>query len=397
MLSKARKQGKDLAVPTVSLYIHWPFCLSKCPYCDFNSHVAKTIDQKRWLDAYVKELRWAAARWSVRPILRSLFFGGGTPSLMAPYVVAGIIEEAGLLFQKNESCEVTLEANPSTFERGRFQDFRASGVNRLSLGVQSFDEKALVFLGRRHSAEEAKEAIHASQKIFPRVSFDLIYGLKDQNLEDWRAQLREAGAFAPSHVSCYQLTFEPGTAFYTRFKRQELSYPTDDLAVAFDKETEAFWDTRGLHRYEVSNYAAPGEESCHNLAYWESAQTVGIGPGAHGRPHIAGVRHREVRHRAPEVWLTAVEKDGHGSKESVPLSQEACLEEWLMMGLRLTKGVRTEDAEEVTGRSWKSWGLEEKVACLRREGLVCIKKGALWVTQQGRLRLNSVLSFIFSS
>lgn len=381
---------------TLALYIHWPFCLSKCPYCDFNSHVAASVDETLWEEALLAELKTLSARLPRNTHVQSIYFGGGTPSLMPPTLVEKLITVVVTLFHTDEKLEITLEANPGTFDQERFAAFRTAGVNRLSLGIQSFEDAALRFLGRVHNSAEALQALASSFRLFPRVSFDLIYGLQDQTKESWQTQLDKAASFDPSHISCYQLTFEPNTAFYTRYKRGDLIYPDEPLAIELDHLTEAFWQAQGLRRYEVSNYATPGFESQHNLAYWRSAPTLGIGPGAHGRPHLNGQRHAEVTARAPETWLKHVQAEGHALVQSTPLSPRERLEEWLLMGLRLTEGVALPDAKNLTGQTWTSWALEHKAQTLQDEGLVEVSPTHLRATGQGRLKLNSVLGFLLS-
>ena len=376
-----------------ALYIHWPFCLSKCPYCDFNSHVQNHLGTQEMVDALCTELETLAMRVSVKNGLRSIFFGGGTPSLMPPKSVERLIQKAQEHLGLAESCEITLEANPTTFEKERFSDFLSAGVNRLSIGIQSFDDEKLKILGRTHSALEARRALEHSRAVFPAVSFDLMYGLPNQTLNHWQDELETAASFEPTHISCYQLTFEPGTAFYTRYDRGELTYPEEDLALSFDGMTEDFWSTRGLTRYEVSNYAKTGFQSRHNLAYWQYEPTLGIGPGSHGRPFLGGIRHREVTFRNPQTWLKAVQQKGHGLQNSVPLSTHDLFEERLMMGLRLTRGVQMEHFDRCAIQK-----LKKRVSVLKKEGLVEIDhKNTLKTTSSGRMRLNSVVRFLCES
>ena len=372
-----------------ALYIHWPFCLSKCPYCDFNSHVQIHLGSDDMVAALCLELQTLAQRFVHPQKLQSIFFGGGTPSLMPPLGVEKLISCAEKSLGLVPDCEITLEANPTNFERTRFKDFHRAGVNRLSIGVQSFQGDMLKVLGRNHNAGQARAAIAHSQDIFERTSFDLMYGLPGQSVEAWQEELREAAVFEPTHMSCYQLTFEPGTAFYTRYHRGELNYPQDDVATEFDDLTETFWAQRGLKRYEVSNYAKPGYESRHNLSYWFYEPTLGVGPGAHGRPVLAGKKRREVTHRHPETWLEAVQKNGHGLKESLPLSPSDIFEERLMMGLRLSGGVSFQNFSAKERQA-----LRARADILVQTGLVDVKKNALRVTPQGRLRLNSVVRFM---
>lgn len=377
---------------TISLYIHWPFCVSKCPYCDFNSHVAKSLDADLWEQSLLTELKTLGGRISPETTLETIYFGGGTPSLMRPETVQKLIDSATKMLGTGTSIEITLEANPTTFEEKKFKNFRQAGVNRLSLGIQSFDDSSLRFLGRAHDAKQALSALENAFVIFPRVSFDLIYGLPKQTLPAWRGQLAQAALFSPSHISCYQLTFEPGTPFYTRFQRGDLTYPSDTKALQFDRVTEKFWEQYGLKRYEVSNYAKPGYESRHNLAYWQRKPTLGIGPGAHGRPLIKDILYAEETHRAPETWLSHVQKQGHGLKRSVTLAPKERLLEWLLMGLRLANGINPLDCTKQTGQTLRAWGLEEPIEDLAQQGfLICTPK-KIKASPQGRACLNAVLT-----
>ncbi len=322
----------------LALYVHWPFCLAKCPYCDFNSHVRERIDQRRFAAALRTELAWEAARLGPRP-LGSIFFGGGTPSLMAPETVADIIDAARRLFVATDDIEITLEANPTSVEAGRLAAFAAAGVNRASLGVQSLREESLRLLGRQHDAAQAVAALGLARKTFPRVSFDLIYARPGQTLADWRAELHEALALAADHLSLYQLTIEPGTAFEGLHRRGGIVLPDDDDAAALYDATAEAAARFGLLAYEVSNYARPGAESRHNLAYWRYGDYAGIGPGAHGRLMLGGTLLATRRHRAPEVWAERVERQGHATTHEEVLSPRERAREMLLMGLRLTEGI----------------------------------------------------------
>ncbi|MGB0919510.1 MAG: radical SAM family heme chaperone HemW [Holosporaceae bacterium] len=388
--------------PPWALYIHWPFCLSKCPYCDFNSHVHKTIPVDRFKAAFLQELETQQNRLKRNTPLQSIFFGGGTPSLMPPQLVADLIQKAKQHFYTSDSLEITLEANPTSFEKEKFQAFKEAGVNRLSLGVQSFNDQDLSFLGRGHNAREAEEALEACAALFPRFSFDLMYGLANQTTKDWQQQLQKAAVLKPTHLSCYQLTFEQGTAFYTRFQRGDLKYPNETNAIAFDTQTESVLAEKGLRRYETSNYAAPGFESQHNLAYWKTHPTLGIGPGSHGRPILHTKPYAEQMLRAPFTWLEAVEKQGHGLQKSSILSPEERLQEWFLMGLRLKAGIATEEALRITGQPFATWHkgpLKERLEALCQQDLLCIsqEKMRIHTTKKGALRLNGILSFLFAA
>lgn len=322
----------------LALYIHWPFCLSKCPYCDFNSHVRADIPRARFAAALRSELAWEAARIGRRP-LGSIFFGGGTPSLMTPDHVAALIADACRLFDPLPDLEITLEANPTSVERAALAGFRQAGVNRVSLGVQALDDAALARLGRQHSAGEARAALAAARAIFPRLSFDLIYARPGQTLPAWRAELAEALAIAGEHLSLYQLTIEPGTAFEGEARQGRLVLPPAEAQAALYEATAEEAAKHGLFAYEVSNYARPGAESRHNLAYWRYADYAGIGAGAHGRLVLAGGRIATRRHRAPEPWAERVERIGHGSTAETPIDAATAATEALLMGLRLAEGI----------------------------------------------------------
>ncbi len=302
----------------LALYIHWPFCLAKCPYCDFNSHVRERIDQARFAAGLRAELAWEAARLGRRRLV-SIFFGGGTPSLMDPATVAALIGDATRLFAPVADLEITLEANPTSVEAARLAGFRDAGVNRLSLGVQALDDVSLAALGRRHSAAEAIAALEIARALFPRFSFDLITARPGQTLAAWRAELRRALALAADHLSLYQLTIEPGTGFEALHRTGRLVLPDDDTAAALYDATGEEAARFGLLPYEVSNYARPGLESRHNLQYWRYGDYVGIGPGAHGRITLGDNLLATRRHRAPEPWAERVERHGHGSTEETTL------------------------------------------------------------------------------
>jgi len=381
----------DTTTDPLALYIHWPFCLAKCPYCDFNSHVRERIPQARFAATLRRELAWEAVRLGRRR-LGSIFFGGGTPSLMAPETVALLIEDASRLFEAGPEIEITLEANPTSVEAGKLAAFRAAGVNRVSLGVQSLDPVALEMLGRRHSVGQAVAALEIARRIFPRVSFDLIYARPGQALAAWRAELRQALALAADHLSLYQLTIEPGTAFATLHARGEIVLPDGDdaadLYVATAEEAARF----GLAPYEVSNYAAPGAESRHNLAYWRYADYAGIGPGAHGRISLDGALFTTRRHRAPEVWAERVERDGHGTTDEVALLPLERAREMLLMGLRLADGI---DEGRFAARSGIALDDAVDQGVLRQaveEGYVVRSEGNLVALPEGRLRLDALLA-----
>ncbi|MCP9223218.1 radical SAM family heme chaperone HemW [Erythrobacter sp. LQ02-29] len=317
-----------------ALYIHWPFCLKKCPYCDFNSHVREDVDQAPWLTAMKADMQ-AEAALAGNETLTSIFFGGGTPSLMEARTVAGLLEEAERLWGFAPDIEITCEANPTSFEAARFRDFAAAGVNRVSLGVQSFEPEALRFLGREHSVGEATAALEAAQSIFDRVTFDLIYARPNQSPEEWERELRHGLSFATRHLSLYQLTIEPGTRFATDVRRGDFAPLDDDAAADLFAVTRELTESAGLPAYEISNHATSGKESAHNLTYWRYRDYVGIGPGAHGRRSGLAT----TRHRKPENWLAAIDAEGSGIAETRELSVREQASEALLMGLRLREGI----------------------------------------------------------
>jgi oxygen-independent coproporphyrinogen-3 oxidase len=377
---------------SLALYVHWPFCASKCPYCDFNSHVRERVDHGRWRGALLRELRREAGRAGRRP-LASIFFGGGTPSLMAPETAAALVSEARALFDAPDDLEVTLEANPTGVERGRLAAFREAGVNRLSLGVQSLDEEALRFLGRRHDAREAVAALEAARALFPRLSFDLIYARPGQAEAAWRAELRRALALAADHLSLYQLTIEPGTRFATEHARGAFALPDGDEAAALYSATAEEAARFGLLPYEVSSYARPGAESRHNLQYWRYGDYLGIGPGAHQRLSVdGGALLAARRHRAPEEWLARVERDGHAVTAEEALAPPERMREALLMGLRLAEGVDTVRLEARCGMPFSGAVDPAMLAACEEEGyLERLPGGRLRATAEGRLRLDAML------
>ena len=377
----------------LALYIHWPFCLSRCPYCDFNAHVRDVIPQQRFRAALRRELAWEAARLGRRP-LGSIFFGGGTPSLMDPETVALLLEDARALFDPSPDLEVTLEANPTSIEISRLSALREAGVNRISIGIQSLDATALDSLGRRHSVAQAVAALEIARGLFPRISFDLIYARPGQTIPAWRDELRRALTLAADHLSLYQLTIEPGTAYEALHRRGEIVLPEEDLAAALYDATAEEAARFGLLPYEISNYARPGAESRHNLRYWRYGDYAGIGPGAHGRITLGGRLLATRRHRAPEPWADRVERGGHGLTEETPLTPQETTREMLLMGLRLAEGIAADRFLTRTGRSLES-ALD--AGALRRateEGYVTWHDGRLTATPDGRRRLDALLPFL---
>jgi oxygen-independent coproporphyrinogen-3 oxidase len=377
-------------VEPLALYIHWPFCLAKCPYCDFNSHVRAVLPQARFRAALLAELDWEAARLGRRP-LRSIFFGGGTPSLMEPETVAALIDRARARFDPAADLEITLEANPTSIEAGRFAGYRAAGVNRVSIGVQSLDEAALRMLGRQHSASQAIAALEIGRKIFPRLSFDLIYARPGQMEAAWRAELAQALDLAADHLSLYQLTIEPGTAFEALHRRGAVVLPDEETAAGLYEATAVEAARFGLLPYEVSNYARPGSESRHNLAYWRYGDYLGIGPGAHGRLSLDGRLIATRRHRAPEVWAERVEASGHGAGEDLTVTAEERAREMLLMGLRLSEGIAAARFQARTGVALAD-AIEPDIRAAAVEAGYLVDEGdRLRATPEGRLRLDALL------
>jgi putative oxygen-independent coproporphyrinogen III oxidase len=375
----------------LALYIHWPFCKSKCPYCDFNSHVRDGIEEGRWRRALLAELDHAAAAAPGRRV-SSIFFGGGTPSLMAPATVAALLDCAASRWMLADDVEITLEANPTSVEAARFAALRQAGVNRVSLGVQALEDQALRFLGRGHSAGEAIAAIGLARQHFPRYSFDLIYARPGQALRDWTEELARAVALAGDHLSVYQLTIEAGTAFATAAARGDWQLPDDAIGGDLFEATQEILGAAGLPAYEISNHARPGAECRHNLAYWRYADYVGIGPGAHGRMTEGAQKLATRRFRAPKTWLAAVERKGDGIEESVPLSPEERREEMLMMGLRLARGIERADFRRETGEDIAEAIDRARLADLVEGGFLTLDPNALSATAAGRQRLNAVLA-----
>ncbi len=382
-----------MPAPPLAIYIHWPFCRSKCPYCDFNSHVRERIDEAAWTRALLAELDRQAELARDHQVV-SMFFGGGTPSLMPPETAAALIERVKRHWRTPRKLEITLEANPNSAEAERFAGFAAAGVNRLSLGVQALDPDALKFLGRGHDRDEALAAIRLSQQLFPRTSFDLIYARPGQSLAAWQAELDEALSLAGEHLSLYQLTIEPGTAFHTRAAKGELTVPDDDTGAALFEATQQRLAAAGLPAYEISNHARPGAECRHNLAYWRYEDYLGIGPGAHGRLTRGRVKYATRQRRLPEAWLAAAEKTGDPTEETAAIGRETAVEEMVMMGLRLVEGIARARLEAVAQCDIEAlFGISLKR--LIDGGFVELDRERLRATAAGRQRLNAVLGALF--
>nr|WP_251363715.1 radical SAM family heme chaperone HemW [Epibacterium ulvae] len=368
------------------MYVHWPFCQAKCPYCDFNSHVTKNIDQQVWLHAYEAELDQNAIGTQGR-VLNSIFFGGGTPSLMHPDTVAGVIEKARAIWPFANDIEISLEANPGSVEAGRFAGYRDAGVNRISMGVQALNDLDLRRLGRIHSVAEARKAFDIARGCFDRVSFDMIYARQGQTLDLWQAELKEALAMAIDHLSLYQLTIEDGTAFGDRYAVGRLrDLPTDDKAADMYQATQDICADFGLPGYEISNHARPGAESKHNQIYWRYGDYVGIGPGAHGRVTVGANRIATESFRAPGEWLKSV-FDGSGFTAKDHLTADDAAIEFLMMGMRLREGINIARFARISGNALP----QDRIDHLAEIGMVIISDGRLAATDQGRAVLNAVL------
>ncbi len=374
------------------IYLHWPFCLSKCPYCDFNSHVAATIDQAAWRKALLAELAHFAAETSGR-VVTSIFFGGGTPSLMDPATTAALLESIAARWRLSPDVEITLEANPGTVDAARFSEFRAAGINRLSMGLQALDDASLAFLGRRHDAAGAMAAVDLARRLFPRISFDLIYARPGQAPTAWRAELERAIALAADHLSLYQLTIEPGTAFHPAHARGDFVLPGDDDAAQLFELTQELCDAAGLPAYEVSNHARPGAACRHNLLYWQGGDYLGIGPGAHGRStDRSGTVWAIRQYRAPDRWLSEVAAQGHGTQERVALTAAERQAELVMMGLRLSEGISADRFHQQSGRPLAAALDSSGLATMLEDGFVEWAGAYLRATPKGRLLLNSVIA-----
>ncbi len=381
--------------PGFGVYVHWPFCKSKCPYCDFNSHVRESIDQDRWCRALLRDLEHAAAHSEGRRVT-SVFFGGGTPSLMPAETVSAVIETVGRLWSLDTAAEVSLEANPTSAEADRFAGYASAGVNRLSLGVQALDDRALAFLGRQHSAAEALAALALARNSFQRISFDLIYARPGQSLAAWQDELAQALAQGPEHIALYQLTIEEGTAFQAAARRGEIVLPADDAAAWLYEATARQLGEAGLPGYEISNYARAGAACRHNLTYWRYGDYAGIGPGAHGRLTWDGVKHATRQHRAPEPWLDLVEKQGHGWRSPQPLDWAERRDEMVMMGLRLTGGIATTAFHRVLNASPQEALAADRLGQLEAEGYLTCDEEGLRATAAGRQRLDALLAYLLT-
>ena len=353
----------------ISIYVHWPFCLSKCPYCDFNSHVRENIDEQAMTDALLIELDYFYGLVGKRDV-RSIFFGGGTPSLMSASTVSSLLDRVAKLWNVSSQVEITLEANPTSVEAQKFADFSSAGINRVSLGIQALNDTDLKALGREHSCEEALAAIALAQKYFQRSNFDLIYARMNQNCAQWEKELLQAIDMAAGHLSLYQLTMEKGTAFYSSWRQGDLILPTEDEAADMYQLTNDLCAQHDIHLYEVSNYAKKGEESRHNLTYWTYSDYIGVGAGAHGRISYDGKTYATEQYKKPETWLKSVQFNGHATKLMKHLDQKTMAEEMIMMGLRLADGINLKAFEKKIGRPFHDFIAVERMNHLKAEGFV---------------------------
>ena len=384
------------AAEPFGIYVHWPFCLSKCPYCDFNSHVSARIDHARWRAALKRELAHFHTLAPERTV-SSIFFGGGTPSLMAPETVAAVIDEIRRLWPWNNQVEISLEANPTSVEAEKFAAFREAGVNRVSLGIQALNDRDLAFLGRTHDAAQARAAIAVARDKFERMSFDLIYARPEQSVAAWTAELKQALALAADHISLYQLTIEPETPFFARHAKGEIVLPEDENQAALYEATQEVLDAAGMPAYEVSNHARAGAECRHNLIYWRYHDYAGVGPGAHSRIRVGSpdgtfVTRAIHTHRAPAIWLDRVEKNGEGIAASEPVDRTGRLTEMLMMGLRLAEGIERWRLEAEAGSTIETLFGGPLLADLEEAGYIEPAGDRLTATLEGRQRLNAVIA-----
>jgi putative oxygen-independent coproporphyrinogen III oxidase len=374
------------------VYVHWPFCTAKCPYCDFNSHVRTAIDEDGWVDGILAELEWVAANQNDRPVVESIFFGGGTPSLMRGKSAGRILEKIAALWPMANDPEITLEANPASAEAARFADYRAAGINRVSLGVQALNDADLKKLGRLHDVAEAKAALKMAMGIFDRVSLDLIYARPDQTDAGWREELKQALAFGTDHLSLYQLTIEPETPYAMLHRKGQLHIPDEDLAGGLYETTQELTEGAGLPAYEISNHARPGQESRHNLIYWRYGDYAGVGPGAHGRTNLNGQRTATAAMKLPERWRDTVQRNGHGFSDMTPVSNDEAAREHLLMNLRLAEGLDLAAYE----RRWSAKPDAGKIAALTEQGFLVLNNNTLSATPSGRLLLNRVIEALLN-
>ena len=382
----------------LSIYIHYPFCKSKCPYCDFNSHIKKQIDEEKFALAYEKELEYFSSKLKNRKI-KTIFFGGGTPSLMPVNLVERILNKISDIYQIDKNIEISLEANPTSFESQKFKDFKKVGINRLSIGVQALNDSDLKFLGREHSASEAINTIKTASKIFDNYSFDLIYARPNQKLNDWQKELEQAIKLSPNHLSLYQLTIEKGTPFYSQHKNKEFKIPKENLAADFYELTNELTAKNTLDLYEISNYAKKGNECQHNLVYWQSKDYLGIGAGAHSRVYFDDSKNRSqiVNYHDPKKWCEEIIKNQNAIQQLKETSQDELLEEVILMGLRLEKGIDNKIFQQHFAKNYQELFDIEKLRNLVNLGLLALSKNNIKITNKGRILTNSVIEKIFLS
>ncbi len=377
----------------ISIYFHWPFCLAKCPYCDFNVHVRDHIDHAAWKINYLKAIRYYAKLTPGREVI-SVFFGGGTPSLMEPETIRAILEEIKTHWPVAKDIEITLEANPTSIETKKFEAFKKAGINRVSIGVQSLNDTHLKFLGRKHDAAQAITAIQTAENIFERYNFDLIYARPNQSLDDWREELKKALEHAHGHVSLYQLTIERSTPFFLDQAQGKFTVPEDGLAADFYNLTQDITEAAGLPAYEVSNHAKPGQESRHNLVYWRYGDYIGIGPGAHGRLTLDEIKNATREHSAPDIWLQKMAEEGYAHHPFQNITPRERFIESLMMGLRLKEGVSVEKLEHEGQCALDEILDVAKIEALTIEGWLSHENRTLRLNREGMLRLNAIVPFI---
>jgi putative oxygen-independent coproporphyrinogen III oxidase len=375
----------------VSVYIHWPFCLSLCPYCDFNSHISAQIDPDLWIQAYKQEITHFQEKLLNRKI-KSIFFGGGTPSLMDPKIVESVIDYLSNIATLSDETEITLEANPTSYEAEKFRNFKSAGVNRVSIGVQSLKNETLNILGRKHSSKEAIFAIESAAGIFDRYSFDLIYSVPKQTLKDWQAELKEAIKLANGHISLYQLTIEKGTPFYQTFQSGKMQLPSNNVSADMYEWTNKFLKKHNYHAYEISNYATSGNECIHNLTYWNYDEYIGFGPGAHSRLHKKNQVEAVMMIHKPDKWLESVNKKGHGIQTSYSLSKKELIEEVIMMGTRLKSGISIKKTEKLIETSFDNIVDKDKLSLYLTEGFIFKNDTHFGLTESGLILHNYLIS-----
>ncbi len=382
----------------LSIYIHYPFCKAKCPYCDFNSHVREGVDYEGFLKAYESELEFFANKIGKRKV-KTIFFGGGTPSLMPISLVSGILQKISKLWQVDKNCEITLEANPTSFEAAKFQDLKNVGINRLSIGIQALNDEDLKFLGREHSSKEAIQTIEIAQKIFDNFSFDLIYARPNQNLKSWENELKQAIGFGTKHLSLYQLTIEKGTKFYSKFQRGEFEMPSEELAAEMYEMTNQIASEADFEHYEISNYAKKSFESKHNLVYWQGGDYIGIGAGAHSRVYFEGQKNRQaiMMIHEPSSWLKKVEENGVGTQKIENVKPDELLEELILMGLRLEDGIDEEVFKNHFNKEFGNIFDFEKLQKLVDQKLLSVSTNQIKIPQESRILTNAIIAKICDS